>query len=329
MSYVNQTKSTSKDLNKVEPEVFVDKSFLKQTKLDTPQNLDAKNKIFTKQNSLISVSSKVIHSMIKQNIDENTQVEPKRHIFEWKNIFTLIYTVLYGFCCILVYVFRSKTVKEPVPTYNYTSKMYEFKCAEGRSSDNRFDFLLLTAIVILWISVLPLIISFLKVHQHLEKFLNKYFECHCSRPVYFIIGLILIFTSNFLHLIANFLGDQEQHGRYFCSLQRPITAESRRYGKLTFSMSWTTNIAILIIHTFGQPFLYFILSRSNKIKYPETNIDKLEIEKLNAIENDSKVDLTEVSSKLNITTDPSKTAATSKLSNVLQSQFVEVSSEKQ
>lgn len=70
-------------------------------------------------------------SMITPKTDENTQVKPKRHIFEWKKIFTLAYTVVYGIFCVLVYVFRSNTVKEPVPAYNKTTDKYEFKCIEG------------------------------------------------------------------------------------------------------------------------------------------------------------------------------------------------------
>lgn len=271
--------------------------------------LKEKKKSFTKQFSVLGASKKA-SSMITTKIDENTQVEPKRHIFEWKNIFTLAYTVVYGICCVLVYVFRSNTVKEPVPAYNKITDTYEFKCIEGRPTDDRFDLLLLAVIIILWSSIFPLTISFMKIHQGLENFLNKYFECHCSRPVYFIIGLVLIFISNFLHLIANFFGDQQQHGRYFCSLSRPITVKSRIYNKVTFGMSWTTNIAILIIHTFGQPFMYYLVSRSNKVKSTETSINKIETGKLTAEEDNSTFGLTEVNSK---------TTATYKTTNDVQS----------
>jgi len=308
MSIVEQSKKGNK-LQSLEPGNSLDQSELQQPNLDVPKDDKGKKKSFTKQFSLKSASNKAYSSIITPKIDENTQVEPRRHIFEWKNIFTLVYTVIYGICCVLVYLFRSKTVKEPVPIYNGISDTYEFKCIEGRPTDDRFDLLLLAVIVILLSSIFPLIVSFLNVHQCLENFLNKYFECHCSRPVYFIIGLILIFISNFLHLIANFFGDREQHGRYFCSLSTPITAESRLFNNVTFGMSWTTNIAILIIHTFGQPLMYYLVSRSNKVKSTETSMNKIETGKLSA-KDDSTYSLREANSK---------PTATHKLTNDVQS----------
>jgi len=61
-------------------------------------------------------------------------------------------------------------------------------------------------------------------------------------------------------------------------------------------MSWTTNIAILIIHTFGQPLMYYLVSRSNKVKSTETSMNKIETGKLSA-KDDSTYSLREANSK--------------------------------
>ena len=93
--------------------------------------------------------------------------------------------------------------------------------------------------------------------------------------MFYYIYIYILIRTDVLHLIANILGDQQQQGRYFCSLSRPITVKSRIYNQVAFGMSWTTNIAILIIHTFGQPFMYYLVSRSNKVKSTETSINKV------------------------------------------------------